>query len=124
MGQVDPQTKSDLLSKARAFLMPIQWEEPFGLVMVEALASGTPVVALNRGAVPEVVDDGVTGYVCDSVDAMIEAIGRLDEIDAAACRRQAQIRFDASVTVEGYERVYRSILAGRPEQERTRWRGP
>jgi glycosyltransferase involved in cell wall biosynthesis len=111
VGQARGEDKLELLSRARALLMPIQWDEPFGLVMVEALASGTPVVGLGRGSVPEVVEDGRTGFVCASLDEMVEAVGRLDEIDPGACRRDAAARFDASVMVDGYEAAFRSAVA-------------
>ena len=72
--------KRELLGRASALLFPIQWEEPFGLVMIEAMACGTPVLATRRGSVPEVVDEGVTGFVCDDVDGMVEAYGRVQEL--------------------------------------------
>ena len=86
--------------------MPIRWEEPFGLVMVEAMAYGTPVVALRCGSVPEVVADGVTGIVCDDPPDLPQAIGRADELNPASCRQQ----FDVAVLAAGYERVYRRLL--------------
>jgi glycosyltransferase involved in cell wall biosynthesis len=91
---------------ARAVLMPIRWAEPFGLVMVEAMACGTPVIAFREGSAPEVVDDGVTGFLVDDEDEMAAAIGRLGELDRAACRERAQERFGADRAVEGYEAVY------------------
>jgi glycosyltransferase involved in cell wall biosynthesis len=111
VGQARGEDKIDLLSRASALLMPIQWDEPFGIVMVEALASGTPVIGLRRGSVPEIVDDGRTGFVCANLDEMVDSVGRLDEIDGGACRRAAAVRFDASVMVDGYEAVYRSAVA-------------
>jgi glycosyltransferase involved in cell wall biosynthesis len=79
--------------------------------MVEAMACGTPVVALRRGSVPEVVADGVTGFVRDDVDQLAEAIGRVQELDPAACRRHVKERFDVPVMVSGYEEVYRRMAA-------------
>jgi glycosyltransferase involved in cell wall biosynthesis len=90
--------------------MPIQWDEPFGMVMIEALASGTPVVALRRGAVPEIVDDGVTGFICDDPDELPGAIERAGEIDPDACRRVVQERFSLLTMARGYERVYRDAI--------------
>ncbi|MFN3523669.1 MAG: glycosyltransferase family 4 protein [Phenylobacterium sp.] len=113
VGPVDDAAKNALLGQARAFLMPILWEEPFGIVMAEALACGTPVLGLRRGAVPEVVDDGVTGFVRDDLDGLVESIGRLDEIDRAACRAAVEARYSADAVVEGYLGVYRDMLARR-----------
>jgi glycosyltransferase involved in cell wall biosynthesis len=111
VGQARGEDKLDLLSGAGALVMPIQWDEPFGIVMVEALASGTPVIGLGRGSVPEIVEDGRTGFVCANLDGMVDAVGRLDEIDPSACRRAAADRFDASVMVDGYEAAYRATVA-------------
>ena len=94
--------------------MPITWEEPFGLVMAEAQACGTPVIAFDRGAAAEVVQDGVTGFLVNSVDEMVAALGRLDEIDPRACRRHIERHFDTQVMASAYLRVYESILEGRP----------
>ncbi|HEX2274835.1 MAG TPA: glycosyltransferase family 4 protein [Acidimicrobiales bacterium] len=111
IGEVDEQTKLDLYARAAATLMPIQWPEPFGLVMVESLACGTPVVALRNGSVPEIVDDGVTGFVADDVDSFTEAVSRIDTIDPAACRKVAETRFSTDAMVSGYEQVYASVSA-------------
>ena len=78
--------KTDLLGRARAMVFPIQWPEPFGLVMVEAMACGTPVVACPAGAAIELVEEGVTGYLRDSIDELVEAVGRVDACSPAACR--------------------------------------
>lgn len=111
IGQTDEDTKLDLYSRAAATLMPIQWAEPFGLVMVESMACGTPVVALRNGSVPEIVEDGVTGFVADDVDSFAEAVGRVDTIDPAACRHAAETRFSTAAMVEGYQAVYASVAA-------------
>jgi glycosyltransferase involved in cell wall biosynthesis len=108
LGDVDSTRKQELLAGARALLFPIRWEEPFGLVMIEAMACGTPVVVMRRGSVPEVVDPGVTGFVCESVEEMVEACGRLRELDPADIRQRCAERFDGSVMTEGYRDVYRS----------------
>jgi len=110
-GEVDPQQKADLLAAAQALLFPIQWAEPFGLVMTEAMACGTPVVAWRNGAVPEVVDDGVTGFVVESMDEMVRAIDRVGELDKRALRAHVEERFSADAMVDGYERAYERILA-------------
>jgi glycosyltransferase involved in cell wall biosynthesis len=90
-------------------VFPIQWDEPFGLVMVEAMACGTPVVALPGGSVPEVVEDGVTGWICRQPDQLARGILQADRIDPAACRRRAERLFDVSSMVAGYERIYRQL---------------
>ena len=111
IGEADDELKLDLYGRAAATLMPIQWPEPFGLVMVESMACGTPVVALRNGSVPEIVDDGVTGFVADDIDGFVEAVGRIDTIDPAACRKAAETRFSTGAMVSGYEAVYTSLAA-------------
>ncbi len=104
---------SQMYQNAEALLFPLQWEEPFGLVMIEAMASGTPVIAFNRGSVSEIVEDGVTGFVVDperGVDGLVEAIKKIGEIDRAACRKHVEEHFTIEKMVEGYERVYKKVL--------------
>lgn len=99
---------------AQGLLFPIQWEEPFGLVMVEAMACGTPVIAYNRGSVPEIVKDGVTGFVVPpekGVAGLVEAIKKIDTIDRAACRKHVEENFSVQKMVEGYENVYKKVLS-------------
>lgn len=110
VGEVGGETKRALLANADALLFPIEWQEPFGLVMVEALATGTPVIGFRRASVPEVIRDGVTGFVVDDVDEMAAAIGRLGEIDRAACRREAETRFSVRRMVDDVEAMYRDVL--------------
>ena len=110
LGPVSDAQKDELLGAAAALLMPVLWSEPFGIVMVEALACGTPVIGLRRGAVPEVVEHEVTGFVCDSVDEMAAAVGRLGEIDRARCRGVMEQRFSDQVIVRAYLNVYRRML--------------
>ena len=86
--------------------MPIRWAEPFGMVMVEAMACGTPVIAFPEGSAPEVVIDGETGFLVDDEDAMARAVGRLGEIDRGRCRASVRERFDVPSIVARYERVY------------------
>jgi glycosyltransferase involved in cell wall biosynthesis len=116
-GEISIEEKIDLLARARAVLFPIDWDEPFGLVMTEAMACGTPVIATPRGSVPEVVADGETGFVV-SVDGYPEeaaaALGRLDEIDPAVCRARVESRFSKRTMLEGYERVFERALAAAP----------
>ena len=109
-GEVDMETKVELYRKARCTLFPIQWPEPFGLVMIESLAAGTPVIAFRRGSVPEVIEHGRTGFIVDDVDEMVEAIGHIGEIDPAECRRAAEERFGVAAFVRAHERAYRSLL--------------
>ena len=113
MGEISQQDKVDLLRRAKAVLFPIDWQEPFGLVMTEAMACGTPVIATPRGSVPEVIDDGVTGWIVDVDDypeQAAERLGRLSEIDPAACRARVQRFFSKESMVAGYERVFESII--------------
>lgn len=111
VGPIDDAQKNALLGRAKAFLMPILWDEPFGIVMAEALACGTPVLGTRRGAVPEVIDDGVTGYVRDTVDELIEAVSLVDQLDRTACRRAVEARYSEDAVVEAYLAVYRARIA-------------
>jgi glycosyltransferase involved in cell wall biosynthesis len=110
IGEVNEQEKDVLLGGAYAYLFPIDWPEPFGLTMVEAMATGTPVVAYRAGSVAEVVADGVTGYVCETFQQMIEAVQRVSEIDRAACRARVEAMFSATVMADAYEAAYRALL--------------
>jgi glycosyltransferase involved in cell wall biosynthesis len=114
IGEVDEREKDALLGGAYAYLFPIDWPEPFGLTMVEAMATGTPVIAYRAGSVPEVVVDGVTGFVCDTLHGMIEAVARIPTIDRRACRAHVEAHFSAAAMADGYERVYRTLVEGRP----------
>ncbi|MCY7363843.1 MAG: glycosyltransferase family 4 protein [Frankiaceae bacterium] len=110
VGPVGPQERDRLLGDADALLHLVRFAEPFGLSMVEAMACGTPVVAVPLGSVPEVVADGVTGWLVDDVEAAVGAVGRLDELDRAACRRRVVERFSVERMVEGYLRVYEELV--------------
>jgi glycosyltransferase involved in cell wall biosynthesis len=101
----------DLLSRARAFLFPISWEEPFGLVVAEALAAGTPVIATPRGSLPELVEHGVTGFLGETDEELAGFVARVSGIDRAACRRRAVERYGFERMVSDYEAFYRKILA-------------
>jgi glycosyltransferase involved in cell wall biosynthesis len=118
VGELGGADKVKAYGEARAMLMPIRWAEPFGLVMTEAMACGTPVVAFAEGAAPEVVTDGVTGWIVDDEREMATALGRLDEIDRAACREHAQRAFGLDAALDGYEDVYvhAAASAGRPRR--------
>jgi glycosyltransferase involved in cell wall biosynthesis len=103
--------KGDLYAGARALLMPIRWPEPFGLVMTEAMACGTPVIAFPEGSAPELVLDGETGFVVNDEHDMAAAVGRLDEIDPARCRESARERFDVAAVAESYEGAYELVVS-------------
>jgi glycosyltransferase involved in cell wall biosynthesis len=111
IGEVNEQEKDELLGNAYAYLFPIDWPEPFGLTMVEALATGTPVIASRNGSTPEVVQDGVTGFVCKTVKEMIEAVPRVSDLDRRACRRDAELRFSPAAMATAYETIYGQVLA-------------
>jgi glycosyltransferase involved in cell wall biosynthesis len=107
---ISHEKKVDLLARARAMVFPIQWPEPFGLVMAEALACGTPVIACPAGAAVELVDDGVTGYLRSSMDDLVWAVGQIDTCSPEACRARAEDRFSADAMVSGYERLFERII--------------
>jgi glycosyltransferase involved in cell wall biosynthesis len=113
IGEVAGADKDRFLGNAAALLFPIRWPEPFGLVMAEALACGTPVIALNEGSVPEVIQDGLTGFICSSEEEMVAAIARLGEIDRARCRAEAERRFSPAAMAAAYERIYSRLLTQR-----------
>lgn len=115
LGPVGIDRKAPLLRGARAMLMPISWDEPFGLVMIEAMLSGCPVVAFPRGSVPELVEDGLTGFIVRDAEEMADAIrpgGRVDGFDRRRCRERAVERFSSARMVEQHERLYRSLVRG------------
>ena len=109
-GLADAQAKRDLLSRARCLLFPICWEEPFGVVMIEAMACGTPIVALRRGSVPEVIEHGRTGIVVDDAEALPDAIEQARRVDPVECRRVAKVCFDVPTMASRYEAVYRQLV--------------
>jgi len=102
--------KIELLGRACAMVFPIRWPEPFGLVMVEAMACGTPVVTTNWGAAPELVEDGVTGFRRDAEDDLVEMIAHVGELDPVACRTRVEERFSGEAMVRGYEAVFREVV--------------
>jgi glycosyltransferase involved in cell wall biosynthesis len=110
LGEVDEAGKQDLLANAYALLFPIDWPEPFGLVLIEAMACGTPVIAYRCGSVPELVDDGVTGFVVDDLDAATEAVSKITTLDRALCRQRFEERFSATRMAEDYVAIYRRLL--------------
>ena len=112
-GEIGDAGKRDFLAHARALLFPIDWPEPFGLVMIEAMACGTPVIAWDCGAVREVVEDGVTGFIVRSEDEAVAAVARLPGLDRAAIRRRFEQRFSARAMAERYVALYRRLGADR-----------
>lgn len=110
IGEVDEEGRNKLLANARCFLHPVTWREPFGLTLIEAMACGCPVVAFDKGSIPEIVNTGVTGYVVQDLETMIEAINNIGAIDRKACRDHALTHFSAKRMADGYEAVYRKIL--------------
>ena len=112
LGSVAGEVKTAALASAQCVLFPVVWEEPFGLVQIEAMACGTPVVGLRAGSVPEVVDDGVTGIVCDAPEELAGAIDEARRLDPARCRAHVRERFAAASMVERYEDLYRRVISG------------
>jgi glycosyltransferase involved in cell wall biosynthesis len=112
IGEIADKDKSEFLSGAIGLLMPINWPEPFGLSMIEAMACGTPVVAYNRGSVPEVVEDGVTGFVVEDALSAMHAVRRLPQLSRASVRARFEERFTARVMAKEYLATYRSLMSG------------
>ncbi|MEF3364963.1 glycosyltransferase [Methylocystis sp. 9N] len=118
IGPVDDAQKSELLGRARALLMPILWEEPFGIVMAEAMACGAPVIGFRRGAVAEVVEDGTTGYVVDTLDDMAAAVDRLPNLERRACRARVERLFSEIAVADSYLQIYAQMLSRRQKERR------
>jgi glycosyltransferase involved in cell wall biosynthesis len=110
VGEIGDADKDEFLGNAAALLFPIDWPEPFGLVMIEALACGTPVIAYRRGSVPEVIENGVTGFIVDELEDAIDAARRVDEIDRRRCRALFEARFTADRMARDYLRVYETLV--------------
>lgn len=115
IGEATELERNRLMTHALAFLHPACWEEPFGLTMIESLACGTPVVAFNRGSVPEIVRNGKVGYVVENADEMVKAISEIDRINRGDCRRYALSNFNVEKMTNEYELVYSTILSGKKE---------
>ncbi len=114
VGELQTAEKKEFLANARALAFPIQWDEPFGLAMIESLACGTPVLAIARGSVPEIVSDGLNGVTAANIDELIDACMQgIDHIDPYLCRSDAESRFDITAMVDGYEAQYRRLAATR-----------
>jgi glycosyltransferase involved in cell wall biosynthesis len=110
IGEIDERRKPSFLGEARALLFPIDWPEPFGLAMIEAMACGTPVLAFRRGSVPEVIDDGVTGWAVDSMEGAMRKLGHVLALDRARVRRRYEERFTAARMVNDYVKVYEQLI--------------
>ncbi len=117
VGEVDETKKQSLLAGAAALLFPIDWPEPFGLVMIEAMACGTPVIAYRSGSVPEVIDDGVTGFIVDSEEQAVDATKELARLDRRLVRARFEQRFSASRMAKEYESQYRKLIASSTGQD-------
>jgi glycosyltransferase involved in cell wall biosynthesis len=111
IGEISDKEKSEFLSGAVALLVPIDWPEPFGLVMIEAMACGTPVIAYNRGSVPEIIDEGLTGFVVEDENGAIGAVDRLEQLSREKIRKQFEKRFTARRMAQDYLAVYRRLAA-------------
>jgi glycosyltransferase involved in cell wall biosynthesis len=111
VGEVDETQRNELMKNAHCLVHAVTWPEPFGLTLIESMACGAPVVAFRDGAIPEVIKDGVTGFVVSNVDEMVEAIKKIDTIDRGACRAHALTAFSAQKMAEGYEAMYRKAIA-------------
>lgn len=109
-GNVSGRSKMRFISQARALLFPIQWDEPFGMAVIEALACGTPVIAMNRGAMPEIIQHGVNGFLANNEEEFEEYMGRVDEIDPAACRASVERHFTAENMAREYLERYRHVI--------------
>jgi glycosyltransferase involved in cell wall biosynthesis len=110
VGEANALEKRELYARARGLLVPLQWDEPFGLVMIEAMACGTPAIVFRRGAAPEIVVDGETGFLVEDVDQMVAAMYRLDRIDPLTCRSHVEARFGPEALADGYLEVYERML--------------
>ena len=110
IGEVNDHAKQEFLANASALLFPIDWPEPFGLVMIEAMACGTPTIAFRRGSVPEVIDDGVSGFIADDEAGAIAAVGGVEKLDRRTVRAQFERRFSARRMAEDYLRCYEQLV--------------
>jgi glycosyltransferase involved in cell wall biosynthesis len=114
MGEIDDGKKVEFLGNAYALLFPIDWPEPFGLVMVEAMACGTPIIAYRHGSVPEVIADGVTGFIVDEVEGAVKAVARIATLNRNHCRQRFEQRFSVVRMAEDYEAIYRRLTDKKP----------
>lgn len=120
VGEVDEKERNKLMSKALAFLHPVTWPEPFGLTMIESMACGTPVVAFNQGSIPEVIQDGRSGFVVGNVEQMVQAVKNIKQIDRRYCRQYALKNFSAKKMAEGYLKIYAQAVEKKKIRDRMR----
>ncbi|HYV93774.1 MAG TPA: glycosyltransferase family 4 protein [Chitinophagales bacterium] len=120
IGEISEHEKQDFLGNALALLFPINWPEPFGLVMIEAMATGTPVIAFRSGSVPEVIDDGVTGFVVSTVDGAFEAVSKLEQLNRKKIRGVFEARFTAEIMAKNYLRFYETMIDKSPSKKNYR----
>ena len=113
IGEIDEYDKASFLGGAAALLFPIDWPEPFGLVMIEAMACGTPVIAYRRGSVPEIINDNISGFVVDSIEEAVRAIPRAASLDRVNVRAEFERRFTVERMARDYVNIYRMLLSGR-----------
>lgn len=113
LGEIGEREKQEFLSRAYALLFPIDWPEPFGLVMIEAMACGTPVIAYRRGSVPEVMEEGVTGFIVEGLEEAVQAVQRVEQLSRRRCRQVFEERFTASRMARDYLRVYQRLIKQR-----------
>jgi glycosyltransferase involved in cell wall biosynthesis len=113
VGEINDQQKDAFLGNAYALLFPIDWPEPFGLTMIEAMASGTPTIAFNRGSVPEVITNGVSGFVVDTIEKAVDAVRQAATFDRTACRAEFMKRFSAPKMAQDYAKLYETIITGK-----------
>ena len=111
IGEISERGKADFLGRAAALLFPIDWPEPFGLVMIEAMACGTPVIAYRRGSVPEIVKENVSGFVVDTIEEAVTAVRRIEDLDRVNVRAEFERRFTAERMAHDYVGIYRQLLA-------------
>lgn len=110
IGEIADDQKTEFLGNAKALIMPIVWCEPFGLVMIEAMACGTPVIAYNKGSVPEILEDGLTGFIVNNSAEAIEAVKKIDQLDRRKIRQRFEELFTADIMADNYLRIYQQML--------------
>src|SRR5918994_7150888 len=110
IGEIGENDKKQFLANASALLFPIDWPEPFGLVLIEAMASGTPIIAFRRGSVPELIEEGITGYIVDDIEGALQALGKIQDFDRRRCRRVFEERFSAARMARDYLSLYRQVI--------------
>ena len=117
VGDVDDHSKQDFLGNASALIFPIDWPEPLGLVIIEALACGTPVIAFRRGAVPELIEEGVTGFIVDDIDQAVAAVAKVKDLDRRRCRQVFEKRFSVARMTRDYMQIYSRLIKDQPQSQ-------